>query len=194
MAKRPDPSKPRRRALLPRDPDAPTTNVIELQAPKATEKPYAPAARAGKLVHAQRRAAVLRLRRSGATTEDISRAMTQQGDPITPQGVERIIVRALEELRGSALHDVENVRAGQLDRIDAMIAQLWPLVLDKNLKAIDRVTNLERLRARIAGTEAPQRIEHAGLVEHRISREEVNHLQSLWLESGGIEGTAEPVS
>lgn len=179
--------------MPPRNPDDAPPAVIALVPPKPREKPYAPEARAGKLRAAQRRATVLRLRRSGATTEDISRAMTQQGDPITATQVERIIIAALEELRGSALHDVENVRAGQLDRIDAMIAQLWPLVLDKNLKAIDRVTNLERLRARIAGTEAPQRVEHGGMVEHRISREEVNHLQSLWLESGGIEGTAESI-
>lgn len=169
-------------------------DVVELFPPARGERSLAPKVRSGILKTAERKAAVLRLRRAGASSTQIAEVLTRSGTRITKSGVERIVAQALQDLRSSDLASVENVRAEQLDRIDSVMQRLWPAVQDGNLKAIDRFVALERLRAAIAGTLAPTKVEHSGQVDHRVSAVEVRELEQAWLESGGVDGTAVEIS
>lgn len=151
--------------------------------PAANKHPGAANIRAGRLSKAQKRNKILALRAAGGTHEQIAEVLTKQGHRTTPSAVTRMLNKALEDLATEDLARVEQVRALQLERLDRMVAKLWPRVMEGNIKAIAEVRNIEQLRAKIAGTEAPRKIEHSGSVDHRVSREEVAQLERAWIDS-----------
>lgn len=139
--------------------------------------------RSGRLTRAQKRNKILALRAAGGTLEQIAEVLTRQGYKTSAAGVQTILSNALEALREDDLANVEQVRALQLDRLDRMVAKVWPRVLEGNLKAVAEVRAIEQLRARIAGTEAPRKVEHSGVVSHQVSQEEVKQLEKAWIDS-----------
>lgn len=171
-------------SMLDRRARRPRTPAVGQQPDRASEH-----RRAGKLTAAQKRNKVLALRAAGGTEEQIAQVMREQGYSITRKGVNAIITRALEDMQLEDQSAIESVRALQLDRLDRMLAKVWPKVLDGNLKAIKEAREIERLRAKIAGTEAPRKVQHSGTVDHRVSREEVDALSAAWQEHA-IDGTA----
>lgn len=146
-------------------------------------QPYQVRATSGKLTQAQKRSKVLALRAAGGTHEQIAEVLTRQGHRTNRSGVAKIINGALEDLRAQDEAHVDMVRQLQLDRLDRMVAKLWPKVMEGHLKSIAEVRNIEQLRARIAGTEAPRKIEHSGQISHQVSREEVAQLEQAWVDS-----------
>jgi hypothetical protein len=104
---------------------------------------------------------------------------------ITPGSVEMLINGALEEWKARDASNVEAVRAMQLTRLDAMLAAISTEALKGNLKAVDRVLRLEALRAKIAGTEAPRRLEVSGSIALGVEEAEIERGEQAWLEAGG---------
>lgn len=156
----------------------------------------APQTRAGRLSKAQKRSRILAMRASGATVEKIAEALAAQGFPTTAHGVSRVLNNALAEMASADEQVVDKVRAMQVERLDTALRAIWPRVRDGDLKAIDRMLQIERTRARIMGTEAPTQVQVDGQVTHRLTKDEVDHEKELWLQAGGeqtsydVDGTA----
>jgi hypothetical protein len=74
----------------------------------------------------------------------------------------------------------DELRALELERVDALVGRLWPLIDrdDPDLKALDRYMKVVEYRAKIAGLYAPRRqqvqvavqarVEHRKLEAYRI--------------------------
>jgi predicted transcriptional regulator len=149
-------------------------------------------ARAGKLTKAERRHAILTLRKAGMTEQQIADALGT-----TKSSVSRTLNMVLREYADAESALAEQVRQVQLARLDDMLASIWKAVRAGNLKAIDRALRIEKLRGDLVGTAAPTRHEHdhKGTVEHKLTANEVEAEQRAWLNAGGepVEGTAELV-
>jgi hypothetical protein len=146
--------------------------------------------RAGKVVRAKRRADVLTLAAAGhhpeAIAEQLADRYTSQGlAAITKGSVERIINDTLTDLRESDLSKIDAVRTMQLSRLDRALQAIGTKVAEGNLKAIDRMLKIEALRAKIAGTEAPKKLEVTGSIALGVEQEEVERGERAWLEAGG---------
>lgn len=171
--------------------------------PPATPKAYAKqqGIRRSKITKAMKRRKVLDLRASGFSTVEIAEHMNHLAQTedkpawrTTPNGVDRILNNALADYANADEAQIEKVRALQLHRIDIATQQVMLLVKKGNLKAVDRLVRLEQLRARIAGTESAQRVEHSGVIDHRVERGEVERLEQAWLAGNTVEGTAHEVT
>jgi hypothetical protein len=156
--------------------------------------------RSGKVTRAARRHDVITLKAGGYSDEEIAEILTTRykqegGRGISRSSVTRIVNNWLESLRTADEALVDNVRALQLHRIDQLTAALSEKALAGNLKSIDRMIRLEYLRARIAGTEAPRKLQVGGQIEHTISPEEIERERRAWAAAGrtttdDIEGEA----
>lgn len=160
-----------------------------------------PSARAGRPTNrvraAQLRHQVMNLVVAGATERQIAEALG-----ISERRVASIISKTLDRWLERDHRVVEKVREIQLARIDALVSKLWPAATgapeyengpprQPNLKAIDRITRLEALRARIAGTEAARKIDVSGELGIHITSEQADALDRTWVGTGGdvIDGT-----
>lgn len=164
------------------------------------DRPIEGAARlpaSGRLSRAELRHKVLTIMLSGATIEECAKALG-----VTKRRVSSVINRTLEAWREEDRSKIENVREMQLKRIDRMVRALWNKAIGVNadgslsepsLKAIGEIRKLEALRARIAGTEAPKKVEVAGELGFHLVKEETDQLEKAWVNAGGdvIDGTAE---
>lgn len=150
--------------------------------------------RADRIGHARKRSLVLSLAASGMSAKAIAEQLMANGIQASQGGVSRIIALAMKEARARDEASVENIRSLQLERIDAALQSIWAKVKSGDLAAHDRFIKLEALRAKLAGTEAPQQVEHSGTVEHRLSPEEVERRQQAWIASGGDVVDAEVVA
>ena len=66
-------------------------------------------------------------------------------------------IKALNaEWRERALADVAHEKAVDLDRLEHMIAAVWPAALLGHLGAVDRVMRLLERKAKLLGLDAPQ--------------------------------------
>lgn len=63
-----------------------------------------------------------------------------------------------QQWRERASEDIEAARGRDLDRLDHLLAALWPAAAAGALKAIDRVLACLTLRARLLGTTAPREV------------------------------------
>ena len=141
---------------------------------------------------------VLQLLLGGATEQEVAQALGMK-----PARVKRLIRQILETWRDTDLAAVESVRNLQLTRIDRMVRTLWPRAMgmdpvtgesrEPSMKAIAEVRKLETLRARIAGTEAPKRIQVDGSLGFHLEPEEIARAEQAWLGEGAVEGTAAEV-
>lgn len=146
--------------------------------------------RAGRVTAAKRRSDVLTLAVAGHTAAAIADTLTAKykGEGlagVSQRSVEVTINKALEEWRASDTANIENVRQMQLARLDQVLAKLYPKALEGHLKTVDRVLKLEQLRSKIAGTEAPRRLEVSGNIGLGVSKEEVEREEQAWLAAGG---------
>lgn len=161
-----------------------------------TPLPRSPEKKAGRVRRAQRQTQVLSMLLGGATEEEIAETLGMRRDTVVTT-IRRYLKRAAEEDRAK----VEHVRELQLRRIDRLVRAAWPDAVGVNtdgtrkpvsLKAVAEIRNLEALRARIAGTEAPKKVEVSGDIGIALSAEEAQRLESAWAASGGdvIESSA----
>lgn len=163
------------------------SQAVQHLPPEATR---AEARRAGKVTRAKRRSDVLTLAVAGHTLEKIAEVLTEKYKAeglagITDKSVESIINDALEEWKARDAGNVEAVRSMQLTRLDAMLAAISKEALKGNLKAVDRVLRLEALRSKIAGTEAPRRLEVSGSIALGVEEAEIERGEQAWIEAGG---------
>lgn len=97
---------------------------------------------------------VLALRRAGRTFDEIASEAGFANRGVAYKYLERALARHRND-------DVEHLRAVELERSDALIARLWPLVdrEDPDVAALDRLLRVMDYRARVAGLYAPRRQE-----------------------------------
>jgi hypothetical protein len=75
-------------------------------------------------------------------------------------------------LRDTVSKETANeLRALELDRLDSMWIVVWPLVLQGDLKAIDRCLRIMERRAAICGLNAPKRVRMPVITEEDILRD-----------------------
>ena len=86
---------------------------------------------------------------------------------------------------------IEQVRTLQLHRLDDLLQKLYPKLNQEKLseanrlRIVDRILRIERLRAKIAGTEAARKIDVGVTVNLIEDPEEVKREQEAWANSGG---------
>lgn len=104
---------------------------------------------------AERRGKAIRLRRSGMTFDAIATALIRDGS--ARPGYDRSLAwkDVQAALDGIVDQPAREVKAEQLDRINAMVAALWRKALEANIGAIDQIRKLEELRSRLVGTYSP---------------------------------------
>lgn len=150
----------------------------------------------GRLSQAEFRHNVIRLTLAGASQEDIAQALGA-----TRSRVSRALNRVLDEWESQDKKRIEDVRELQLRRIDRLVRAHWNDALGirddgtakpPSIRATEAIRKLEALRARIAGTEAPKKVEVTGELGLVIDAEEIDRLDAAWAGSGGnvIDGTA----
>jgi hypothetical protein len=149
----------------------------------------AEARRAGRLTKAKRRSDVLTLATAGHTADRIAELLTvkYEGEGlggITARSVEGTIHKALEDWKETDSANVESVRAMQLHRLDTLLTAISAKAMEGNLKAVDRVLRLEALRSKIAGTEAPRRLEVSGKLSLGLDQAEVEREEEAWRAAG----------
>lgn len=100
---------------------------------------------------------VLELRKGGATYAEIATSLGLSA----PSQAYRIAQRAIAELpRESA----EEVRAIELERLEAMHRAVWDAAMAGDLDAFDRALRASESRRKLMGTNAPEKHQHAHVV------------------------------
>lgn len=137
---------------------------------KAT--PTGPAANGNdrrKLTAAQRRARVVELRMAGHTWQTIA-------DQVGYANKGTAYKAWQQALREITREPAEELRQLELDRLDRMLAAVWPNAInptigDLQYRAIDRVLAIETARNRLLGLAAPTRIMVEEDIEVRLTFE-----------------------
>jgi hypothetical protein len=161
-----------------------------VHAPEAGDGYVAPRVKA-----AQHRHQIMNMLLAGATEAQCAEALG-----ISLQKTKRMVAQILEVWRETDLAAVEAVRELQLKRIDSLVRTLYPKAVgmdpvsgdrkEPSLKAIAEIRKLEGLRARIAGTEAPKRIQVDGSLGFHLEPDEIERAEQAWLGEGAVDGTA----
>lgn len=138
--------------------------------------------RAQPVTRARRRTRVLELRAAGLTEQQIA---DQMG--LTQQGVSAIITRALKKWAEESGEKVEEIRAMKLFELDQLKRAVWAKAIQGDLKAIREAVRIIQVQAKIAGAEAPVKVEHRTTEDIGIDPREVERLEQVWLESGNAE-------
>ncbi len=102
----------------------------------------------------ERRARVAALRLSGL--RDQSRIAAHLG--VSPPTIHRDCKALDAQWRAEAVADVATEKGLDLDRLECLIAAVWPEATRGNLPAVDRVTRLLERKARLLGLDAPARM------------------------------------
>lgn len=150
---------------------------------------------------AMRRQQIIQLLLAGMSHAEIGARLK-----MSPAAVSRDVVAILDAWEQQEAAAVEKVRALQLARIDALVNAHWMAAIGQrvneetgevevvapSVKATDTIRQLEALRARIAGTEAAQKVIHSGSIGFKLDAAEIAEAEKAWLASGGdvIDGTA----
>jgi transcriptional regulator with XRE-family HTH domain len=101
--------------------------------------------------------AVLDLRKQGCTYAEVAERLGMS----SASQAYRVAQRALAELpRESA----EEVRAMELERLDAMHRAVWDAAISGDLDAFDRALKVAESRRKLLGLDAPQKHQHAHVV------------------------------
>lgn len=104
-----------------------------------------------RLAAAERQRQALLLRRGGASYDQIAQRLGYRDRA----SAYRAVLAALEQtLREPA----EEVRALELERLDALLLAHWPAATSGNVEATDRVLRIMERRARLLGLDAPRQL------------------------------------
>lgn len=179
-------------------PDEPSAEVVPLlrqrpdaqqTTPPPAEQPRKKTSKQGKLEAAQRRHKIIQATLAGFDADQIA---AQLGT--TRAVVTRTVNEQLERWQDEDRRGVTELREMQLRRLETLVRTLWPQATGQtvegvkqapNLKAIAEIRNLTSTQARLAGTEAPKKLEVGGDVGITISMEELADLDDAWAASGG---------
>lgn len=110
---------------------------------------------AAKALKLQRQAAALEFRRAGLDFREIGRRLN-----CSKSQAQRDVAHALEEAKAAVLADATDLKAEDLDRLNALLTTLW--VKRSELGAIDRILAVMQRRAKLMGLDAPVKLAHAG--------------------------------
>lgn len=98
----------------------------------------------------QRQQRAVELRRAGYSYREIGKAIG-----IGTTSAHRLVTRAVVETRKAIAEDVNEMRALELSRLDALLGGLWADARRGHLGAIDRVLRIMERRAKLLGLDAP---------------------------------------
>lgn len=110
------------------------------------------------VVAREREEKALALRKAGMTYQDIS---VQCGYK-TREGARQAVRRSMERLTAVCDEQAEEMRAIEVERLDAMLLGLWARAARGDEAAVDRVLKIQARRAALLGLDAPTKQEHAG--------------------------------
>jgi hypothetical protein len=120
---------------------------------------------AEKLIVNQRRTIAARMRRSGATYQQIAdTARYPSGEPCYPPGTHRSTVfvdvqRGLKEALTELHLESEELREQTSQRLDDWLLRLTPGIAAGDVKAINTAVRIEEFRSRLYGYQEPERHE-----------------------------------
>lgn len=106
-----------------------------------------------KVAALQRRQLCVELRRSGKSYDEIAH---QVG--ISKSQAHRHVESALAEAREAIDADAVELKAQELDRLNAMLSGLWTEARRGNHGAVDRVLKIMERRAKLLGLDAPLKV------------------------------------
>lgn len=132
----------------------------------------------------ERRRIVLDLKAAGLSNREIREQMVRMGYTISERTVRNTVTDSLRLLIEEDHQKIEEMRALDLHRIDQAIKVLWPKVREGNLKAMREYRAFIDQRARLLGTNAAQKHEIKGEINHVISvedKEEIRRLEEAFL-------------
>lgn len=147
----------------------------------------------------ERRNRVIRLRRAGATYEQISMALARDPDDpitITANGCARIVRNYLERCRTEDAESLEEIRQMENERLDEMLSGVWSKAKKGDTRAIKTVLGIMDRRAKLNGLDAAQRHEHVGvnLQLHQVADpDEVARLEEAFVSSFSQRGIPDVV-
>ncbi len=101
-------------------------------------------------IASERRAQAFGLRRAGYTFQMIG---DQVG--ISKQGAHGLVMRELKRLTKEAEDDAHELRAMELERLDALTQACWEKAMDGDPQMIDKLLRISERRARFLGLDAP---------------------------------------
>src|SRR5262249_19074103 len=109
---------------------------------------------------------------------------------LTQSRVSKIITKALEDWGKRDSANAELIRQQKLFELDQLKRAIWADALQGDIKAVREATRIIQVQARLAGAEAPVKVERHTTVDIEIDSREVNRMERAWIESGGevIEG------
>jgi len=115
----------------------------------------------------EREAQAVELRKNGLSYAAIGAELG-----ISDEGARKACKRALERMLSELQESAEELREIELGRLDHMQTALWQKALDGDCQTIDRVLRIMQRRAKLAGLDAPERVEQtineAGYTDDQI--------------------------
>lgn len=103
-------------------------------------------------------AQALELRRAGKGYTEIGRTLG-----LSRSHAHRLVQAGLADAVEQIGEASEHLRAQEVDRLDALLASVWPQARRANLGAVDRVIKIMERRARLLGLDAPEKKALGGL-------------------------------
>ncbi len=105
----------------------------------------------------------LKLRRAGATYDQIAKTIAEaQGKKFTREGARRAVIRALAALQEQVAEEATEVLSLELQRLDAMLLGAWDKAAKGDDKAIATVLRIMERRDSYLGLSAPKRVALGG--------------------------------
>ena len=108
-----------------------------------------------KVSAAEKRAQAVALRRQGKTFEEIATEVGYANKSSAFRAVDQALKAAVRE------QAVELIQL-ETERLDAMLAALWPKIEGGDARSIDTALRLSERRAKLLGLDAAQQVQHSG--------------------------------
>jgi len=99
------------------------------------------------------------LRIAGNSYQKIAEALDY-----TLEGARQVIFRAMEVNRNATKESCDELRQIEVQRLDDLLASLWPKALNGDMKAVDRVLKVAARRAALLGLDMPQQVQVAAVL------------------------------
>lgn len=142
-----------------------------------------------RIAAAQRHTQALELRLGGATYREIGAALG-----CSEPRAHQIITEELTRLNTERAETAAEVRRLELERLDALLAGIWPAAQSGDGPAIDRVLSIMGRRARLLGLDVPSKNMVALMSGDHASFDEFSdaELTAIIRQGEGSEGAATP--
>jgi hypothetical protein len=140
----------------------------------------------------------LELRRAGKSFTEIAQALG-----LGRSYTHRLVQSAMREAVAQIAQAGDELRAMEVDRLDALMVTVWPMARRGNLGAVDRVLRIMERRARLLGLDAPEVLQvdnpggnHAAMqiaaAIDQMTIEQLRALATIPLRTAGAPAAAAP--